>query len=98
MANHQNRSYFVALLAGGAGLLGGLVAYLLLGVATGVVAICSGWAPSWWQKAYLLLAIALPALEIWAGAIARRSYLWRSGEISDLGQRVGIGSDTELGS
>lgn len=98
MANHQKRSYLVALLAGGAGLLGGVMAYLFLGVATGVVAMCSGWAPSWWQKAYFLLALTLPALATWAGAVARRSYLWRRGEISDLGQRIRRAHDAELGS
>ena len=97
MANHQKRSYLLALLAGAAGLLGGLVAYLLLGVATGVVAMCGAWAPSWWSSAYFALAIGLPVLAIWIGATARRAYLWRSGEISDLGQKIRKGDDAELG-
>jgi hypothetical protein len=64
MANHQKRSSLIALLAGGAGGLGGVMAYLFLGVVTGVVAMCSSGAPRWWSDAYFALAIGLPVLGI----------------------------------
>jgi membrane protein implicated in regulation of membrane protease activity len=97
VANHQKRSFLVALLAGAAGLLGGSVAYLLFGAATGVIAMCSSWAPRWWADVYFALAIVIPAIGIWAGAMARRSYLWRRGEISDLGHRIREMRDADAG-
>jgi hypothetical protein len=87
VAHHTKRSYLVALLAGMAGAAGGFAAYLFLGMATGVVAMC-GWAPEWWAHAYFFLAVVVPAVGVWAGVAARRSYLWRRGELSDLGSLV----------
>jgi hypothetical protein len=88
MAHHQKRSYFVALFAGTAGLFGACVAYLCLGAATGVVNMCSGWAPRWWMQIYICLAALIPAVAVWAAALSRRAYLWRRGEVSDPGQRI----------
>ena len=96
MAHHQKRSYLVALFAGAAGLLGALVAYLCLGAATGVINMCSGWAPRWWTNIYFCLAALIhfclaaliPAAGVWAAARSRRAYLWRRGEVSESGHRI----------
>ena len=44
----------------------GYAAYLMLGVVTGVLAICA-WAPEWWAFTYLLLGLSLPIFAVWAG-------------------------------
>ena len=88
MAHHQKRSYLVALFAGAAGLLGAFVAYLCLGAATGVINMCSGWAPRWWMNIYFCMAALIPAVGVWAAARSRRAYLWRRGEVSESGHRI----------
>ena len=79
MANHQNRALLVALAGGIAGAIGGGAAYLLLGAATGVVAMCA-WAPAWWVHVYFFLAVVVPACAMWLAIAWRRSYLRRHEE------------------
>jgi branched-subunit amino acid ABC-type transport system permease component len=76
MAHHRNRSLIVAAVGGLAGLLGTYVAYMLLGVATGVIAMCS-WAPNWWVHVYFALAFSIPVVSVWLALEFRRSYLRR---------------------
>jgi hypothetical protein len=76
VAHHQKRSLVVAALSGLASLVGGYVAYLYLGVATGAIAICA-WAPRWWVGVYFTLALALPGLCVWLAVKSRRWYLRR---------------------
>ena len=76
MAHHQKRSLLVALAGAGAGLVGTYAAYLLLGMVTGVVAMCS-WAPRWWSQAYFALAFVVPAGAAWVAIVWRRAYLHR---------------------
>jgi uncharacterized membrane protein len=76
MAHHKKRSWLVAVLAGLAGLAVLLLAYLSLGVATRVIAMCGG-APNWWVYVYFGLAFLLPVLAVWLGVKAKRAYLRR---------------------
>jgi hypothetical protein len=79
------RSYFVALLGCGAGLLGAFVAYTCLGAATNVFHMQL----NWWVRIYNALALVVPLAGIWAGVRARQSYLWRQrGKTLALGQGV----------
>jgi len=68
----------VALVAGAAGLIGLSIAYLFLGFATRVIAMCGG-APAWWAMVYFVLAFTIPVAAVRLGSIARKRYLWRHG-------------------
>jgi hypothetical protein len=74
MGQYQKRSWLIFALGTIAGLAGLFFAYMLFGMATGVVAMC-GWAPRWWYNVYFVLAFALPAIAVWLGSISRRAYL-----------------------
>ena len=74
MARYQKRSWLIFALGTIAGLVGLFFAYLFLGMATGVVAMC-GWAPRWWYNVYFVLAFAIPAAAVWLGSASRRAYL-----------------------
>jgi ABC-type multidrug transport system permease subunit len=76
MAHHRKRSILLATMVGLGGLAGLLAAYMLLGVVTGVIAMCS-WAPRWWVFAYFALAFTLPALAVSLAIRSRRWYLRR---------------------
>jgi hypothetical protein len=75
----SKRSILVALVCAVAGLCSAYVGYMVLGVATGVVAMCS-WGPEWWAKAYFAGFFLLPAAAAWAGIRGRRWYLRRRTE------------------
>jgi hypothetical protein len=77
VAHHQNRSLAVALVGAVAGFVGTYAAYLLLGMFTGVIAMCAS-APEWWMHAYVPLAfVMIPAGTAWVAIVWRRSYLRR---------------------
>ena len=78
MAFYRYRSLLVALVAGVAGMIGMSLAYLFLGFATHVIAMCGG-APAWWATIYFILAFTIPVAGIWLGSTARKRYLWRRG-------------------
>ena len=56
----------MALLAGAGSLVAEFYAYLFLGAATGVIAMCA-WAPEWWAFTYLALLPLLPVCAAWVG-------------------------------
>jgi len=77
MAHHEKRSVAVALGGAVAGFIGTYAAYLLLGLLTGVVAMCAT-APEWWIHLYIPLAfVVVPAGTAWVAILWRRSYLRR---------------------
>ena len=77
MAHHQKRSLGVALIGAVAGFVGTYAVYLLLGMFTGVVAMCAT-APEWWIRLYIPLAfVVVPAGTAWVAILWRRSYLRR---------------------
>ena len=75
MATHRKRSYLVAVLSGTAGVFGASVAYMFFGMVTGVIAMCSGWAPQWWVHVYCGFAIVVPMFGVWFAVHSRRRYL-----------------------
>jgi hypothetical protein len=74
MGQYQKRSWLIFALGTVAGLVGLFIAYIFLGMATGVVAMC-GWAPRWWYNVYFVLAFTIPAAAVWLGSVSRRAYL-----------------------
>jgi hypothetical protein len=76
MANHQNRSIIVAIVCGVIGLTGGYVAYMTLGAASGIIAIC-GSAPLWLVKAFIAGVVVVPVFAVWVAVRGRRRYLKR---------------------
>lgn len=73
---YKKRSWLVAVIATMLGFIGLGIAYILLGLVTGVIAMC-GWAPEWWAVIYFALAFTLPVLAVIIGVRARRAYLRR---------------------
>ena len=78
MAFYRFRSMLVAVVAGIAGMIGMSIAYLFLGAATGVIAMCGG-AIGLWMPIYFMLAFTIPVAGVWLGSRARKRYLWRRG-------------------
>jgi predicted lysophospholipase L1 biosynthesis ABC-type transport system permease subunit len=76
MTAPRNRSIEFALVGGAAGLLASFCAWVFLGMVTGVIMMCA-WAPEWWVRTYLALAVSVPAGGTWGAVRARRGYLRR---------------------
>jgi hypothetical protein len=73
---YQKRAWLIAVLSAALGLAGTYVAYLFLGVATGVISMCAS-APDWWVKVYLAGFFLVPAAAPLAAIRGRRWYLRR---------------------
>ena len=78
MAYERTRANVVALVVAAGSLVVEHFVYLALGLATGVIAMCS-WAPEWWALTYFALWPLIPVCAAGEGLRMRRLYLRRIG-------------------
>lgn len=73
---HQKRSIVVALASAAGGTVAAYLAFIFIGMVTGVIAMCA-FAPEWWARIYPAFAVLIPLTGIYVAIRARRAYLRR---------------------